>query len=413
MAVTEANLTTLAKLLKTRYGPRLHKQFVTETPIATRIQSRTSSEDFSGKEAIIGAHWQRSEAVGARAENGSMPRPQYNKFEQMTVGVAYIYGAIKITRPVIKAARDNAGSFTRAMQAETQGIRESLLFDGARQMVHGDGTGKISTVTAAAGATTFTCADVINLRIGMVIDIWKADNSAKDVDSAEITDVDYDAKTITLAATSGGSASPFTVTAGGAYVTREDSKGAEMMGLHGIIDDGSAVATFQGIARSGARWLKAQVMANGGTPRTLTTELVDQAYFKGAAGPWGGHASAIYSRPAFAVKYAQLLFAQRQFTAPITTLDGGFKAVQYTGPMGTAPWIMDRMCRDKSIYFPVESDLGRWQLAPVEFIDEDGSMWQRALDGTDAFQATIATYQQVGAHRCNQHVLLADITNPW
>lgn len=406
---THATLTVLDKLLKNRYAPRIHKQFVTETAVASRLKKKSDPEDFSSRKCIIAAHYGRSEGVGARTEGATLPRALANKFENMETQVAYLYGRIKLSRPLIKATRDNAGAFARAMQVEVEGIKESLLFDGARQMVWGDGTGRIASVSTGATSTSQVVDDVTHLRVGMYVDFYSSDgatkrNTAGERGGVQITAINTTTKTLTL------SASVATTT--GDYVYREDSKGAEMMGLHGIIDDGTVSATFQGLTRSSNTWLKSNLKGNSGANRALSLDLVDSAFFAGQIAGGYGFPTAIYSRPQYAIKYAQLLQTDRRFSAPVLTLDGGFKAVQYTGPGGTAPWIMDPFVRNNRIYMPHEPDLARWEMTPVEFIDEDGSMWQRALDGTDAFEAVLATYQQVGAHRCNRSTLLADITDP-
>lgn len=400
-----ATLTTLADLLKSRYAPRLHKQFETETPIAMRVKKKAGAEDFSGQKAIIAAHYRNSQAVGARGEGGTLPSTQSTKVKQMEVSVKYLYGKIKVTRPMMKASKDNPGSFARAMKLEMDGIRETLNMDAARQMMTGDGTGGITLANGAGAASaSLTVDDTSNLYEGMVIDIYTS-GGAQQVNSIEITAIDHTTKVCTLASTQTWSDN--------SIVFREDSRNNEMMGLKGIIDDGTNVATFQNLARSTYTWLKANVLHNSGTLRTLTLALVDQAFITAFNRHQSAYPSAIYSKPSYAVKYAQLLQDQRRFVAPQLTLDGGWKAVQYTGPGGTAPWIMDTRVEENVIYFPFEDDLGRWELTPVEFVDEDGNIFQRALDGTDAFEAVLATYQQMGAHRCNRSTILKDITAPF
>ena len=87
-----ATLSTLDKLFKTVFEPRMQRMYYTETPVATRIRKRTNAHDFHGKKAVIAAHVRRSESVGARAEDVPMPEPQSPGIENMETPVKYNYG---------------------------------------------------------------------------------------------------------------------------------------------------------------------------------------------------------------------------------------------------------------------------------------------------------------------------------
>lgn len=228
--MANATLTTMDNLLKDVYLERIRGQFYKQTPVFSRVKRRAGKHDFSGRKCIIAAHYQRSEAVGARAEAATLPTAQYQRIENLEVQTKYVYGSVKITGQTISASRRQEGAFARALNVEMEGIRESLLFDLARQMVFGDGTGKLALANGAGAATTALVVDtpgVDHLRAGMLIDV--IDGSANvEVDGIEISSVNRSTNTATLASNQTWDDNS------GVY--RMDAKDQEVMGLAGILD---------------------------------------------------------------------------------------------------------------------------------------------------------------------------------
>jgi hypothetical protein len=400
--VAIATLTTLDPLFKDMYLPRLRGQFYKSTPIYSRVMKRSEKHNFVGNQAIIDAHFQRSEAVGARAENAVVPTAQYEQQAQMTIAVAYNYGKIKLTNQTIQASRTDEGAFARALRVEMDGIKESLIFDLARQLVYGDGTGKIAQVNGSATSVSLVVDNpgTNHLRVGMVIDVYTSGGS-QEVDSKSITAVSPSTNTVTIAS------STFT---DNSFVYREDARNVECMGLGGIIDDGTRVAVFQGVTRSTSPWLKANVLGNSGVNRTMTLRLIDDMCLEAEKNGGGGAPTAIYSRHVLAQIYADLVRADRRYTPKDMVLDGGFRAVEVTHPGGTAPWIMDRMARSNEIWAVNEEDLIYFEQLPISWMDMDGTVLHRALDGTDAYEALLQTYGQLAAQKCNGCTALQDIS---
>lgn len=226
-----ANTSVLDGLLKNMYLPRLRGQFYKSIPAYKRIQSTSDKSNFQGRQVLIGAHYQRSEAVGARLENAALPNAQYQAITDLTIPVAYNYGKIKLSNQIIKTSQTSEGAFARALQVEMDGIKESLQYDMARQLVYGDATGKIATTNGTgAGSTTLIVAaspGTSNLRVGMKIDIFTS-GGVQEVSGAQITAVAGSTNTVTLS-------TPQTWSSG-SYIYREGARNAEMMGLGGILD---------------------------------------------------------------------------------------------------------------------------------------------------------------------------------
>lgn len=398
-----ATLTTLDKLFKNTYEPMMQQMYYTETPVAMRIRKRVKDSDFNGKKAIIPAHTKRSQSVGARGEDVPLPTPGSPGVENMETPVKYNYGTFRITRPTMKAARNSVGAWRNALKFVMDDIKESEAFDVARQMSSGDGTGRLAQVNGAVTAAATITVDNPGAQFlapEMVIDIYNG--STLQADSVTILTVNQSTGVITVSAN--------VTVADNAYIYREDAKDSEMMGLHGIVDDGSQVATFQGLSRATYAFLRANVMSNGGVNRPLTLNLIDEGYIYADENANGGYPDAIYSRPMLALRYAQLMKADRQYSPRDMVFDGGWRGVEYTGPGGTAPWIMDRTVRKNRIYMVREADMALWVLSPPEFVDDDGHILFRDAD-KDAFTGRIAGYEQLGAHRCDRMTLIADVSD--
>lgn len=394
--------TQLANWMKDYYHPRIQAQYYNSFPMWRRIEKRVDPSDFSGKKAIIPTKIGWSEAVGARAEGGTLPGAYYPQSAQMEVNVALNYGRMRLSRVGMKASRNSAGAWERFLSASMEDIRENMGWDKARQMSHGDATGVLCL--AGTGATSATLPFTTTggesfLRQGMVIDVWTA-AGVQEINSIRITAVG--ATSVTLE-------SPQTWTTG-SYIYREDNRNVECMGLAGVMDDGTRVATFQNLARSSNTWLKANMLTNGGAGnRSMTLPLLDQAYLKAETSGGGAYPTAIYSNHLLGAKYADIVRADRRYTPQSVKLDGGWSAVEYTGAGGTCPWILDRMVRKNEIWFVHEPDLLYYILSPLDWVDDDGDVL-KWVSGQDDFDAYMAEYAQLGATRCNRSTALTEVS---
>lgn len=174
--------------------------------------------------------------------------------------------------------------------------------------------------------------------------------------------------------------------------------------------DGTRVATFQNILRSSNTWLKANILGNSGTNRPLTIPLINQAYLRGQSNGGGGFPTLIASNHSIALKYSEILTPDRRYGADDMTLDGGFKALKYTGPGGSCPWLMDRMIRKNEVQFILEDDIKQYVLTPLEWVEEDGSVL-KWVSGKDEYDAYMAEYSNLCAERCNRSTVLKDVTD--
>ena len=180
------------------------------------------------------------------------------------------------------------------------------------------------------------------------------------------------------------------------------------MGLLGIIDDTTYTTTLQNITKSAGNdvWFRANVLANGGTNRALTLDLLQQS--SDEAEKKGGRISIIVATYELRRKYADLLVADKRFVNKLS-LDGGFSALEYSAGGEPIPFVVDRHSRDNMIFFIDESTLALYRASDFDWMDSDGNILSR-VSGRDAYEATLFIYQNLGVTAPNRNTVLRDVT---
>ena len=418
MAITDyGSRTTVQYLFKNLFLPRLRVQFYKATPLMSRVKKMVDAEDFTGKKAVIAAHVGWSEAVSSGSEGMKLPEPYYEDVANMEVDVTRNRGRIRVDRLAIKASRNSAGAWQRMLDFHMKSMKENIGYDVARQMIFGDGTGKLAQLSAQTNAGSDVCTvdgwGTRLLRKNMSVGF---DDGAGEDDAATLHRIEsVDSSTQFTLTSNAGANLPddswvYRKPVPTAAANTQLAKDTDLMGLGGIIDDGTRVATFQTLGRTANPWLKANIMTNpasAGTNRALTLPLLDEFMQKGADGTGAVGSdegiSAVYSKHVFQRLYMDLCRDQRRFVNT-KKVDGGWEAPELHGK----PWFVDRLCRDNEVWGVAEEDLGYWVLAPLDWVDDDGSVVSRRAD-YDEVEAYITEYAQLGAHRCNRHVALKDL----
>lgn len=396
-------------LLKEYYmAGGLVRQFYTETPLLNRVERITDQSNFDGRRIVMGAHTSRNQGYGFRGENVALPEAGASGIDNMYVEMAYIYGKIKMTGQMMQFSSTSRGAFVNGVDHQINDIKEGVKFDIARAVAFGDGSGALCQANGSGASSTSLTVDgpgARHLYANMKIDIYTAKTGGtQEVNSVTVSSVNRSTNVVTLA-----TASTWT---DNSYVFREDTRGTEMQGLPGLCDDGTLISTIQGKTRSTDTWTQANVLDNSGTNRPMTLRLIDDGYYEATNNGSGGYPSGIYSNVKLAQTYADLCRTDRRYASGVEELDGGWRGIKHTGMDGSSTWLVDPMCRDNAIYFIPEKDLVYY--VPVEFswLGEEmgGQIWRPATDGTDAYEATLKSYQNLAAKKFQGMTLLSDVT---
>lgn len=397
-----ADLTTADKALKEFYEPALVEELHNDNVLLAHIE--TTDRDVEGREVVLSLHVSRNSGVGARKSGDSLPTAGAQGYVDERVKTKRNYGRIQIDGELIRTMKSNQGSFTRAVDSETQGIVADLKRDVNRQYWGtSDGVIAVCAVTSASATVqlnTSTPQSAMNqFEVGEIIDIGTTSSPFNQIaNGAMIIDVDPVNHTITIDSA--------VTTTTSHRVTRHGSGGAttnqrEVTGLQTIVSDTGAL--FNVDPSTYPVW-KSTVDASGGN----ATELKFQKNMDKVRKSSGQDISMILTTDGvYRNYYAQLQGSKRYVNTQ--TLNGGFTALTVSSGRGEVPLTWDRDCPDGTAIGLSLTNLVQYQKSDWEFMQEDGAVLSR-VPGQDAYEATLFKYHELATNRRNAFFKATGIT---
>lgn len=403
------NLSAIGGLVKRTYKDPIREQMNNSSVLYYRL-AKEDDEEVYGEDLTtrISLAHQRNQGIGWRSEGGTLPASRQRKHTHSTIAMAYLYGQIRLSRQAIKATRRQEGRFAAVVDNEVGGMVEGLKVEVNRAM-WGDGSGALARITETTGAvaanTLFAVDDASRLEPDMVVDTFTAKSAGTaHLASVVIDQVDYRNNKISLTTME-------TVTQDD-YIFREDSRGLLMMGIEGIVDglDGAGnriLTALQGITRSSNLFWEGNVIDNGGggSLQNMTLTRIQQAFELGEIMS-SGKTSLIASGYDMRRAYIELTIADRRYVNHLS-LDGGFRALEYTGGGEPVPWVAERHGKKNTVFFLDERTLKIYRASDFDWLDEDGSVFRKVSD-VDEFEATCAAYLNLGCSSCNKNTVLRE-----
>lgn len=400
--------TTMAvvdKILKEVYEGDVNDQLQSEVIGFKRIEK--SSEGIThtagGKYVRFPIRTKRNQGIGARNENEALPIARSQSYADAQVKLKYLYGALELTGQVFELADKDFQAFASTLDQEVNGLKEGLRKDVARQF-YGDGTGTLATATAIGTTTTLITTNAQYLEEGMFVDVIASDGVTVHNNAVEITAItDNGDGTFTVTFGTAG-----TATAVGDKIYRDNNKDKEITGLKSI---SNATGTLYNVDPSVDKVWKGNVDANGGVLRALSEgrmiTMVDKIRQKG-----GGVPTVAFCGLGVRRAYFNLLSQQRRSTNT-QEFAGGFKGLAFSVGGNDIPIVEDVDCQPNTMYFLNEKEIKLYEAADWEFMNRDGSNWQRVINSSgafDAYSATMYKYAEIGTHRRNAHGRIDDLT---
>jgi hypothetical protein len=383
-------------VLKYQYAPAIQKQFNDEPGLYKRIKKSADNIDGKGRSVLFPVLTNGGESVGARADDAVLPTADSSTYRESTTTLKHNYATLRINGTVIRASKGNKAAFAQATTSEMENKTNALKFDIERQLF-GYGKGYMSQLAAAYSTTTIAVDNpgTMYLRPGMVVDLIAS--GSKTATAAIIAAVSDTNSTVTF--TGGGAV---TGVGDNDYIVRANAYGIEMMGLLGIVDDDTLLASLQGIDSGDYPVWQGKVYDAAGTNRALSLALMQTAYSyceKQMKAP-----SAVITSYGVRDKYADLLTADKRHVNTLK-LDGGFTAIEFN----SSPVIPLASCWPNKMFFLQESMLEIGETAPPDWASEDGSILHK-VSTYDSYEADLVYDAELGAKRRNCHAVLADIT---
>lgn len=390
-----ANLTTYDAILKENYAPAIVEQLNTKTILLKRL--KRDSEALFGREFVIPVHAGFNEGVGARGENGPLPDAGKQQYKVAKYTPKYNWGQIAITEVVIKTTLKDKGAFVRALDSEVKGMANTMAMDINRQLF-GDGTGLLAKCATNSTETNTIALDestkMSNLRVGMKVDILVMADGTAVATNRTITAIDKINKKITI-----DGAAITTNTTHGVY--RTGNYGKELNGLGNIINETGAVGGLNP-ANAGEEFWAATVLDNGGTLRSISETLMQQA-FDAPSENSDGEVTLIIGGYGVRRAYQSLLTSLKRYVNTMD-LEGGFTALEYNGK----PFTVDKDAPPNTIFFIDENHLTLYELAKPQWMEEDGKILK--WDGGTGYKAVFEYFSELGTDLRAAHAVLKDIT---
>jgi hypothetical protein len=429
-------LSEIQDLLKTVYGTGLSEQFPLE--VITYNQFTTSSRKPTGLGYKFGMNIANPQGIGARADAGILPDPLPGKQDNGLIVPAYNYGVLRTSGPAIEASKGDLSAFISALEGDVDRIYEGLLHDLNRQC-WGDGFGKLGTLSAASDSLsttttwTATCDNALGVKYmqeGMVVDFYASggaiDQSAV---ASRISAINLDTKVVTFEANDGTYKTNHPIVAARSYTIATDTVPAasqivrigardaafattdtpiEMIGLEGIFDDGTLLASFEGITVANQNKWKANILSNSSVDRELTIDLMLRACDRSRARS-GRMVNCIRMGLGQRRKYANLLINDVRY-AP-QQLEGGYEKLTFSGGDGGVEIVVDPVAQPGKMYFEQKGVIQKYEMTPLGWSDLDGAQLSRR-PGYDQFDQFLRLYANLGCENRNSLTKITDLVEP-
>jgi hypothetical protein len=398
------NLDAASNALKNYYLPVMQKLLNNSTVLLSMIERDSTTQDVYGKNFTVAIHKGRNLSAGrGTSDGGALPTAGEQSYANAIVPNKYTYATIQVTGPTIRATRDNAGAFVRAVESEIQGVMVDMKRAINRQF-HGDGKDALAYWTTSDN--TLPAVDVddnqgtsfTHLPVGQTV-VCDLVNSATHAGlrNTGVLNVTVGAEnatgTSTAIAVTGGSVAS---TADGDYLILNGTLGHQKMGLQGIISEidpvvppgGGTLTGLHGLAVGTETWWKSQIVGSEAAKRDLSFADIQRLFSRIGKNSSYSEADikALLCSYETRDKYVELATNERQWFNTLT-LDGGFKAVDHNG----VPLVPDNQCRRGTIYAIVPDALRIFQTSDFEWMEEDGAVLSR-VSGVDAYGATLFHY---------------------
>lgn len=415
----------MGNALKDDYSPGLRNAINNTNVVWGEVTRNT--EDIVGEQAVWSVHSGRSNASGGRGEGVALPTSNRQKHIKPRDDLKYLYHTIKVSGPAKHLTRNDTGSFVRAVETEVKGGEKDLKRDAARQSVGGVTlsnsvfvTGVLAVVESdPATGTAVVLSDrendpaaaVGNLAArsitrhffpGMAFCLINpADGVVRAGGPYFVSSIDLDTRTVntTAAFNAAGDTGDLIVRCSNDS-TASNSLDAEINGLSALA---SQVTTYDyaGVdVSANPIWMfKAMGDANTTISEVILDELSELVETDGDGGNPGLYLTEHSQRR----KLASLLQIQKNYEGREMTLTSGWRGLNIA--RGTL--VVDRFAPSDKVFALNMDEIELFVGLDFQWDeDDDGGVFFKALDGSDAIQARYKWYGNLEATNRNSHAVL-------
>lgn len=366
------DLQTAEKALKSVYLSVVTDELnISSNPLLSKIEQ--TSSDVWGKDVVKLVSYGINGGIGAGTEIGSLPIAAGNNYAQFRTELKNLYGTIEISDKAIRASQNSNGAFVNLLNAEMEGLLKASKYNLSR-MLYGDGSGKLSDITIAiTNNNNVTVNNVKNFIEGLVVDIYSGEQKIHS--AVKVVSVDRRNNNITFNKT-------FESLAAKTYITIQNSKGLELTGLGSIFSD----KDIYGLPREGNSWLE---------PYSYNVDCSLDVFFMQEAIDYideisGNTVDFITCAYDVRKSYVSLLSTNR-FNIDYMNLDGGFKAINYSG----IPMVADKFIKSGEMYMLNTNDFKMHQLCDWRWLEGEGGKVIKQKSNSASYTATLVKYADI------------------
>jgi len=379
------------ELFKDFYGPISENVYNSANVLLGRIKK---SYKFGGREFVAPVPLGFAGGFGASV----IPKSNTADYDQVRFGRKKLYTVARVDRETVKASTSNEMAWLEGFKEATEKAVEEHMRNMSR-MLFGDGTGALAVGDAATNVTgTGTGVDPYIVVLGTTTNDANIENRSLinyHTETSELEIVDYNVTTramslvgtsIGLAALTGGGPVPAT-----RAFYMQNSKDQEMQGLKGVCD--ATAGTLYGVPVQ-RRWQATRIDAAG---KSLSTDLINQIMLeierKCQVPP-----KMIVTSYVQQTKLLNLLESDKVYNLPARAenLKGliSFAGIEFMSTRGPIGVFADRFCDADRMYFINDDHIEIMHAQGWGWFDDDGTVWLRAADRTDEYEAVYGGYAE-------------------
>lgn len=395
------DLAAIAGALKRVYGEYTKQQNLSHKALD---QISKSLKKYSpGGEGYFGAiNREGNESIGAITENESFRSIDNEVYAQYRVQPKINVAPIEFSGLSAAAASSDDEAFVNIVVDALDMAKERLLKDENRQFF-GLGTGLLASPSGAVAsdATSFIVSSAQYLRPNMVVDIFQS--TTKTVDSRRIISVDKVANRVVFATSIGAALNATSEIVKENIRDSAPADGKEMMGLRGIVDDGTDLTTFENLDASALPIWRARRIATGAANLSsdLLQRLIDDVEVLGGELP-----DMLIMHQLQRRKYLDIVVPGKRYLDG--KMDTGFAKLTFNG----IDLFLDPDCQQDTVYALTKKNMQKFELEAMGMGKHDGSDTFLRRVGSDVFQAYWRHYCNFGTDKRNAHGKLVGLAVP-
>lgn len=398
-------ITSVDPILKDFYVDKIVEEIKQNQPLSDYFKKRDDMPT-DGRQVFYPVHVGRNTGVGAIAAGGNLPTAGAQTWQDLKASYKYNYARIQIDAQSLKATKTSRGAFEKVFDAEILGAARDCGRNRNRQMF-GYGLGVIATIKTTANNATQTLKNLQGLTdqngqyninrffaAGQIL-AGTADAGVTLAWVGTVSSISADGTQVTFSGAVNATAGDQIVMVSTAASTSPNDTGYsnEIMGLLGMIDDGTYVATYFNIVRATYPVMKSSVISlgQGALSPIIMQKAWDAVYQKS-----DGKITDCFLNPVTLREHLANLQIFKRYTNEFSMApDAGFKGAALDGEIefNEAPLHVDRDCQYGVIFGLDESVLFRYVNEEGKWADEDGTILLRVA-GVDAYEARFRVFDQ-------------------